>query len=110
MKKNNLTAILSTFTKDEFKRFGKFVASPYFQAERNLVPIYSYLKKYHPVFDSNHLSEEIIFCALYPEKKFEPKKSSLIIRVIFSQMTSLAKKFLAYEQYESGELEYDFNN
>lgn len=110
IKKNNLTKMLSTFTKNEMKCFGKFVASPYFQTERNLTPLYSYLKKYHPAFDSKHLSEEKIFCALYPEKKFEPKKSSLIIRVLFSQMTNLAKKFLAYEQYESGELEYEFNN
>ncbi len=109
MKKNNLITLLSTFTKNEMKRFGKFVASPYFHSGRNLTPLYSILKKHHPEFSDEKISEEKIFCTLHPKEKFDKKKSSQLMRVLFSEMTKLAKKFLAYEQYESGELDYEFN-
>jgi len=58
------------------------------------------LKKHHPVFDSSDLTEENIFKELYPNKIFETKKSSVTTRVLFSQMTALAEKFLLYEHIE----------
>lgn len=92
------------------KHFGKFVESPYFHSGRNLVPLYSILKKEHPEFPSEKISEEKIYCKLQPKEKFNQKKSSLILRVMFSEMTKLARKFIVYEMFETGKLDFDFNN
>jgi len=50
MKKSKLKLIqlLSSFTKEEFKEFEKFILSPYFNSSRNLHPLYLALKKYYP--------------------------------------------------------------
>ena len=100
MRKSKLITLLKIFSKEEMKDFEKFIASPYFNNGRNFKPFYKILKKYYPDFESPELTEENIFKELYPNKVFETKKSSVTTRVLFSQMTALAEKFLIYDHIE----------
>ncbi|HJY63865.1 MAG TPA: hypothetical protein VJ455_06895 [Ignavibacteria bacterium] len=109
MKEPKLIAILKTFSKEELKRFGKFINSPYFCGERDFLPLYNIFKKLHPDFPVDKITEKELFKKLYPGKKYISKKSSLTIRVLFSQMTALSKKFIVYERFEHGERNYEFN-
>lgn len=99
MKKSKLITLLSVFSKEEMKRFEKFLASPYFNNERNFKPLYNILKSYHPGFDSPDFSEENLYKELYPGKTYD-KKSSASLRVLISQMTAMAEKFMSYESME----------
>ena len=49
--------IIRTFTKEEMKEFGKFIASPYFSTGRDLMPLFTYLKKYHPEYKNEKALE-----------------------------------------------------
>ena len=99
MKKPKLFTLLSAFSKEELKKFEKFIASPYFNNERNFKPLYKILKQHHPSFDDPNLSEEKIFKKLYPGKHYD-EKSALSMRVLQSQMAGMAEKFMYYEALE----------
>ena len=67
MKTTNLVSLLKSFSKDEFKEFGKFVRSPFFNTHKDVVRYYSIIKKGYPALDQ---SKEFIFSAVYPGRKF----------------------------------------
>ncbi len=98
MKKNKLFTLLRIFSKEEMKDFEKFIASPYFNKGRNFKPFYNVLKKYYPDYDSPYLTEENIFKEVYPGKTYEAGKSSVTIRVLESNLTRMAEKFLEIEE------------
>ncbi len=98
MLKSKLITLLKTFSKEEMKEFEKFISSPYFSSGRNLKPFYNAIKKYHPLFNSIHFTAEKIFKKLYPEKKYDMKKSPHLLRVIVSEMVIMAERFLMVER------------
>lgn len=100
MKTNKLFTLLKIFSEKEMKDFEKFLVSPYFNKGRNFKPFYNILKNYYPDFESPDLTEENIFKKLYPGKEYN-KKSSLSVRVIESQLTRMAEKFLGIEEFTS---------
>ena len=102
MKKSKLITLLKIFSKEEIKDFEKFIASPYFNKGRNFIPFYKILKNYYPGFDNPELTEENIFKQLYPEKTYD-KKSSTTMRVLESQLTRMAEKFLEIEEFAKSE-------
>lgn len=110
MKNIKLITLLKTFSKEEMKSFGKFVCSPYFNSGRNLKPLYTILKKHHPEFDSLLLDEKTIFARLKLTEKLDNKKSSVYLRVLYSDMTKLARKFMVYDNFERGMNNYEFNH
>ncbi len=110
MKTSKLISLLKSFSNEEMKRFGKFVDSPYFNEGRNFKPLYTILKKYHPDYSVTGLSEEMIFSKLYRGEKYDRKKASQTMRVLFSGMTKLARKFIVYDKLEQNEAVNEFNN
>jgi hypothetical protein len=109
MQKSKLISILSKFSKDEIKNFGKFISSPYFLKGRDLYPAYRLLIKYYPDFDSHELTEEHFYKTINPGKKFEKSSSVHLIHVLFSELTALAEKFMVYSSIESGKYDYYYN-
>lgn len=101
-----LTRILKTFSDKEFKEFEKMVLSPFFSPGRDVFPLYNYMKKLHPAYDSpsaeKKLRYENIYLSLYRGKKYEGKKSNDIIKKLFSDMTKLAGEFL-FQKKMTGE-------
>ncbi len=101
MKELKLISILKTFTKDEIKEFEKFINSPFHNNGRNYRALYGYLKKLHPEFPLQKITEDKIFKKLYPHKKYDPKTSSLSIRVILSQLTKLSEEYLMIRYFRT---------
>jgi len=102
MQNLKLIILLRTFSKDEMNDFGRFISSPYFATGRNLKPLYNLLKRYHPGYATSALSGEKIFTKLFPAKKFDSKRSLHTLSVIFSELYSMAEKFLQAERYFNG--------
>ncbi len=93
MKDTKLFRILALFSPEEYKKFGDFAASPYFNKLNNVTRLYAVLKKHHPEFRSNALTKENIFGKIFPGEKYNDVK----IRALFSYLFSLAEKFTAAE-------------
>jgi hypothetical protein len=88
--------ILRTFDADEFKKFGKFLASPYFKHTRDLTPIYNVLKPFYPDFEDPELNRESIFKELYPGKAFGDSKSGSLLKTILSDLFKACREYLVY--------------
>jgi hypothetical protein len=53
MKNSKLASLLSKLSQKEFKEFGKFVKSSYFNTNSNIIKLYDLIAKYFPDFN-NH--------------------------------------------------------
>lgn len=94
MLKSNLIKLLSKLDKQDFRKFGKFVESPYFNNNLKLIELYNILSEFYPDFVSLELSKENIFRKLY-------KKDSVVIgtmHYLISELQSLLEKFISIEK------------
>ena len=94
MYKSNLIKLLSKLTESEFKNFGKFVNSPYFNSNKKVTELYKLLVKFYPGFDSLELSKENIFRILYG-------KDNIVYGTMYyliSETESLLEKFISIEK------------
>lgn len=103
MKNSQLIESLKTLDKSELKEFGKFVSSPFFNNRNEVIRFFNYLKKFFPEFNSHELSEENIFNAVYPDKKF----SNVLMRKLNSLTLNLLLDFLTYEGFRGNENEFN---
>ena len=84
---------MQSLTKDEFKRFGKFLRSPYFNTNEKIVIFYSALKPYYPAFSSRNLIKENLYAKVYPGKKY----SANAMEKISSEILRQAESFITFE-------------
>ena len=70
MKNSKLILLLATFTPTEWRRFGDFLNSPFFNKRTELLSFYEYLKNIAPEFESNQLDKQQIFARLFPNQPF----------------------------------------
>ncbi len=103
MQKSQLAAILRSLSKDEYKEFGRFIHSPYFNNRDEVSRYYEALKEFYPLFSSKRLTEEIMFSKVYPGKNF----SGLLMRKLNSLMISQAMNFFAVSSFKENELEFN---
>ena len=99
MKTPKLFTILRTFSDEEMKRFEKFIISPYKNSGKNVKPLFKALKKYHPAYANERLTEEKIYKFLYRTGNTKEKKA--YVKVLLSHLTNLAIEFLKNENNES---------
>ncbi|MBL8017053.1 MAG: hypothetical protein JNK43_07280, partial [Ignavibacteria bacterium] len=91
--------LLRSFTNYEFTKFGDFLNSPYFNRLQKVISLYEEIRKFYPFFSSRALSSEKLYSRIFPGLKFNDMK----MRVLYSQMFSLAEKFIAAEKYFADE-------
>lgn len=90
MKNTKLIEILRTFSKEEFRLFGKFVESPYFNGRSEMIRFYESIKKGYPEFNGKQFQKNEIFKKVYP--RFVYKDS--LMRKLISGLTKLSEEFL----------------
>ncbi len=96
MKDNYLFKLLKSFSPEEFKSFGKFISSPYFNTGHKvgsgqLVKFYEILSSAYPAFESAGLEKKIIFKKIFSSPVYDDRQ----MRNLFSVFTKLAEKFIS---------------
>lgn len=91
--------LVITFSEEEFRKFGLFISSPYFNKENIQVKFYALLKKYYPDFNNRNFEKEKVFARLYPGKKYNDG----VMRNILSGMLELAEDFLTIQKLQENE-------
>jgi len=66
----NLISLLRTFSAEEFRSFGKFISSPYYNTHRDVIRYYSFLRKFYPSYSGRGFTRENIFAHIYPGRKY----------------------------------------
>ena len=103
MKDSQLAEALRALSEAEFKEFGKFVSSPYFNNRDEIIRFYNTLKKYYPGFDSENFTKENLFLKVYKTKKY----SDVLMRKLISLMINLVLEYLRISHNKHSVLEND---
>jgi len=104
MKDVKLFQLLRKLNKQELKSLGKFLESPYFNTNKNIIVLWNYVSKYAPEFNSRKLKAVNIFTELFPKKKFNER----VLRQLRYQLLKLVEQFLAIEAFQTKEFYQDF--
>jgi len=97
MQNNKLVSLLRSFSKIELSQFKKYLESPFFNENKNLIALYGYLQKnllksmVNPSID-----KKIIWTFLFKNKPYK----DVLMRRLFSDLNQLVNGFLAYQQYQ----------
>ena len=75
MIKSKIVETLGTFSQNEFKTFGKFVNSPYFNSSKSAVKFYNYLRKFYPDFENEKITPENAIQLYFPGKEIQRRNS-----------------------------------
>jgi len=100
MIKSKVIDSLKSLTKDELKEFGELISSPYFNKNRNIIALFTELKKYYPGFDNRNMTKEHVYSKIYPGNRFADKT----FRNLMSDLYSLAEKFLTLKNLKKRKL------
>lgn len=102
MKNSKLVSLLSKLSQKEFKEFGKFVKSPYFNSNSNIIKLFELIAKYFPEFDNPNLTKENIYKYIYPGEKYNDST----VRGLLSAALKLGEEFLAHEMLRNDVFRY----
>jgi hypothetical protein len=92
MQQTKLIALLQTLSREEMKRLGDYVKSPYFNKREAPIALLKVLNDYHPDFEN--LKWEKIFKKTFPDKL---TYSDIYLRNVLSDLYALAEDFLGQE-------------
>ncbi len=99
---NKAITLIGSMSRSEFLKFGRFLASPYFNSNKRLLQIHKILKKHHPNFVSSKFTKEAVTSQLFRKEEF----SDTAFRKLFSDLYKLAEKFTVMQSFESKEHDY----
>ena len=96
MKKSSLIELLSKFSQKEFKEFGEFVHSSFFNKNQSVNKLYDYLRKVYPDFEYDLLQKQYVYDILFPNVEYNDG----FMRTIIFNLYSLAEEYLSYIRYK----------
>lgn len=99
MKNSKLIDLLATFSPADLKQFREFVASPYFNKNKDLIRMIAYLEQNAPNFEALQVSKERVHAQLFPDQDFDPKQMGYLMNYLLK----LGERFLAIQRYEQEE-------
>jgi hypothetical protein len=105
MKDLKLIRLLITLDAREFRRFGEFVHSPYFNKNKNVIALFKVIASYYPQFENRNFTAEKVYKKIFPSEKFDLSGFKNYI----SDLYHLSEKFLAYRKIENREFYIERN-
>src|SRR5260221_13535859 len=97
MIKSKAIDIISSLDRGEFKEFGKFIRSPYFNENKRLVDLYNLLKTHYPDFSKRSFTKEILYKKLFGSKAYNDGT----MRKLLSQFQGAAEEYITYSGIEN---------
>ncbi len=98
---NKFFKILRTLSPAEFREFGEFLRSPYFNESPKYVNLYEYLEKYFPRFESKEICKENLYRIFYKDGEYIDKK----LRDRINHSLHLIKDFISFNNFRKDEFE-----
>lgn len=97
MYSSSLIEIFKKFTPKEMKEFEEFVASPYYNKNKNVITLFDLLKTEYPDFSKGELTKEKAFKVIYKGNKYNDGT----IRLLMFYLQEVVEKYLAVKNFES---------
>ena len=99
MQHSKLVALLKTCNRKELRKLDKFVDSPYFNTNRNIVALYRYVQQFAPKFESKQLERKAVFSALFPNEAYKEKR----LHKLMGELLKLIDHFFHLEEWQQNE-------
>ncbi len=99
MIKSKAIDLIKTLKPKEFKEFGDFVRSPYFNKNPKLVLLYEVFNEYYPDFNSLKFTKELVFARLFPGEKYKDNE----VRRNLSVILKLEEEYLSHLRIKKNE-------
>lgn len=87
--------IISVLNEAELKDAEKFINSPYFNSNRNIIRLFGLLKKHYPDFGEELIQKGELFSKLFPGKTYNEQ----VMKNLSSGLLQLLLEFLAIDKY-----------
>lgn len=100
MIKSKLFDVLKSFSKEDMKRFGDYLNSPFFNKRKLISDLFNVYRKFYPAFSDKSFTKEKVFKKIFPDKKF----SDEVFRNLNSILHSHAEDFLSIINYSGNSL------
>ena len=96
MKSSKLIRIIRGLSKNEFRKFGDFIRSPYYNKNDKLTKLYDFLKDSNGEFEFVNITKESLAEFVFPEIQYNEQK----IRTLVSDFIKMVEKFLVVIEEE----------
>ncbi len=90
MQSTILIKLLQSLDKDEFRRFRKFLRSPFFNSNQQILKLYECLYKFYPSFDAPKLTKAQLYKKIFPKEKYQDTR----MRNLISDLKILTEEYL----------------
>jgi len=94
LKKSNLIEILEKLSSKEFREFGEYIQSQFFNKNESVISLYNYISKIYPEFDKD-FDKEKVFKKIFPKIHY----SETFMKTVIFNLTRLAEDYLSYTKY-----------
>jgi len=105
MENFKIIQVFKSFNRKDMKRFGEFIASPYFNKSKIIKELFEVFEKHHPGFDNRNFTLEKVYKKVFNDDKYDYHKIGNVI----SDLYQLSEKFLAYHSIEKKEFYIERN-
>ena len=99
MTQSRALKLIGTFTEKEFREFGLFVESPFFNSSKAIVRFYKLLKQFHPEYKSERFENANMFKEIFPNKKY----NDALFRNLLSDILKLAEEFVKITNFRKSD-------
>lgn len=96
-------AIIQSLNKNDFKKLGHFIRSPYFNSKESLCRLYDEVAKQFPDFKPQKFEYKKIYKKVFGHTEYKEQT----IKNLYSDFGNILKKFVAHEKLERSRI--DFN-
>ncbi|MBK8555834.1 MAG: hypothetical protein IPL65_08705 [Lewinellaceae bacterium] len=93
MQQSKLLGLLRQFSTRQWRRFGDFLASPYFNQREDVQQLYQYLSPHHPALEHPALEKSILF----QRWKGSELGNEKALAYLMSRLQTLAEEFMSFE-------------
>jgi len=104
MRNSKLILLLKTFDATDWRRFGEFLASSYFNKKKELILFHTYLKKIAPDFPEKKLHRAILLKTIYPNQEVEERRLDDAIYYLLKHAENFLKLSKLEQQEHTGNL------
>ncbi len=105
MIKSIIVEILERFTGEEFKQFGKYVNSPFFNSNKKLVSAYVYFKRFFGNYGDPLFNKEGLYSEVFPGTSYRDSET----RKLLSGLYKLAEGYMSQRVYDNDDFGKNIN-
>ena len=103
MQTSKLLQLVKILDVEEMRWLAKFVRSPFYNSNKEVIALFDYIRKYHPECDSSKLAKEVVFKKIWPKEAFNDRR----IRVLMFRLSDLVEAFLVAQKLKKDKIQHE---